>query len=139
MATAAAPATTMLPHQQGPVHAARPEHHVLTVLVRRLEAATSRLEDIASSALDGEQQPKANGVPTSSTGAAAAGPTSQMVTPTPSVSAPSGQAAAPPKEELPQMIEDFDVLINGDLKAYHELSKGSSIGGLLGEQVRHRI
>lgn len=40
---------------------------------------------------------------------------------------------APPKEELPASIEDFDTLINGDLKAFSDQSK--AMGGLLSEQV----
>jgi adenylyl cyclase-associated protein len=119
---------------QGPVQPVRPEDHVLTRLVRRLEAATSRLEDIASSALEGQPPPTTNGVlgvPSTSSGAAAGVSTSQTGTPPP---------APTVKEELPQSIEDFDVLIDGDLKTYHELSKAATIGGLLGDQVccRHQ-
>jgi adenylyl cyclase-associated protein len=150
MATSTTPPESSKPtHLQGPVQAARPEDHVLTRLVRRLEAATSRLEDIASSALEGAPAAIAaattatsttstNGVPSTPSGVAVAGTaTSQAATPTPSVTAPPtpAPAAAQPKEELPQSIEDFDALVNGDLKAYHELSKAPSIGGLLGEQV----
>lgn len=118
--------------------------------MRRLEAATSRLEDIASSAIEGQPQPVAgdksittNGVsattPSEGMAAVIAGTvTSQSVTPTPSPS-PSANATSSPvpvaKEELPEAVAEFDVLINGDLKAYHELSKTSAVGGLLGEQV----
>jgi adenylyl cyclase-associated protein len=93
---------------------------LLTRLIYRLEAATSRLEDIASSTAGLEIAPNTNGAPS----------TAAAVVPVP---APS--SAPPAKEELPSMIEDFDTLIYGDVKAYHTLSTGKSIGGLLGEQV----
>lgn len=104
--------------------------------MRRLEAATSRLEDIASSAFDGELPPKTdtngaatNGVPATSIDGALLGRTSQEATPVPSI------AQEPVKEELPASVEDFDTLLNGDLKSYHELSKSGTLDKLLGEQA----
>ena len=93
----------------------------LTQLISRLEAATSRLEDIASSA---ETLPTTNGT----TGAPSAPPPSGPL-PQP----PTGQKEAP-KQELPQSIEDFDTLLNGDVKAWTDLSR--SLGGVIAEQVR---
>jgi adenylyl cyclase-associated protein len=114
-----------------------PDDHALTRLIRRLEAATSRLEDIASSSVDGQTTP-GKSVP----GAQAT--TTNGVPAVPAIGVGGSQDASPStatpvpaeaKEELPQLVEDFDALINGDLKAYHELSKAPSIDKLLGEQV----
>jgi adenylyl cyclase-associated protein len=92
----------------------------LTCVLYRLEAATSRLEDIASSTAGLEVPPNTNGAPSASA----------AVVPVPTPSPP-----VPAKEELPPMIVDFDTLIYGDVKAYHTLSTAKGIGGLLGEQV----
>lgn len=93
----------------------------LTRIIYRLEAATSRLEDIASSTVGLEVPPNPNGAPSPS---AAVVPVQAKAPP-----------PVPPKEELPPSIVDFDTLIYGDVKAYHNLSTAKSIGGLLGEQV----
>lgn len=113
--------------------------HALTRMIRRLEAATSRLEDIASSSFDGSGTPGSKGAPATNgvsptQGAGATGITAVAGsdTPTPTPSAPF---APPKKEDLPDSITDFDALLNGDLRAYHELSKAGSIDKLLGEQV----
>lgn len=92
----------------------------LTRIIYRLEAATSRLEDIASSTVGLEVLPNPNGAPSRS---AAVVPVQAEAPP------------VPPKEELPPLIVDFDTLIYGDVKAYYTLSTAKSIGGLLGEQV----
>ncbi|KAE9968586.1 hypothetical protein BLS_002350 [Venturia inaequalis] len=100
----------------------------LTTLIKRLEAATSRLEDIASSTVGLEVPPNPNGAPSPS---AAVVP---VPVPVP-VPAPAKAPPVPPKEDLPPSIIDFDILIYGDVKAYHALSTQKSIGGLLGEQA----
>jgi adenylyl cyclase-associated protein len=108
--------------------------------MRRLEAATSRLEDIASSSFDGSTTPSKSAATTTNGVPAIVGGPAGVVGATGSQDASPGTAtpAAPVevKEELPQLVEDFDALVNGDLKAYHELSKAPSIDKLLGEQVR---
>lgn len=113
-----------------PVQLERDHENVLTRLLPRLEAATSRLEDIASS-----------------TGAAESGhSTTTGIASTPAAVATASQAAIPspastpaqaplPKEDLPASIEDFDGLTQGDLKTYHDSSK--SQGGVIGEQVSY--
>lgn len=107
---------------------------LLTRLVSRLEAATSRLEDIATSSAPDNALPTTNGVSAGTpSGPAVVATNSQALTPTPS--ATPGSPIPKVVEELPAMLEDFDGLINGDLKAYHELSKAPAIGGLIGEQV----
>jgi adenylyl cyclase-associated protein len=96
--------------------------NVLIDLMYRLEAATSRLEDIAQSTID----PSA-ALTGPDPGAALVGQGAQSV-PLPPAQAP------PPPEPLPQAIGDFDGLINGDVQKYVSLSE--RLGGLVAEQVR---
>ncbi|PGH11528.1 hypothetical protein AJ80_07094 [Polytolypa hystricis UAMH7299] len=85
-----------------------------TTLIKRLEAATSRLEDMATS-LDG---------PSSTTTATA--PTIQSISAgslkkqTPSIPAP---APPPVVEPLPAAVEDFDKLINKEVKNFVTVSE----------------
>jgi adenylyl cyclase-associated protein len=91
----------------------------LTPIIRRLEAATSRLEDMASAITEA---PKTNGaMPPVSTAAG--------------VAAVASEPAAPKKvvEPLPQMIEDFDTFIETAVKKYVNLS--NELGGPVAEQV----
>ncbi|RAK71645.1 adenylate cyclase-binding protein [Aspergillus fijiensis CBS 313.89] len=94
--------------------------HNLTTLIKRLEAATSRLEDMAMS-LDDPNSPK-------TIGAIAAPETATPETPK---AAPPATPAAPP---VPPQIQDFDTLINEDVRTFVEL--GQKINGLVGEQSR---
>jgi adenylyl cyclase-associated protein len=101
----------------------------LTLLLRRLEAATSRLEDIASSVTALETP-----VGLSSTSS------SQINgTPTPSARTTASKAATPSVkavdkvEDLPTEIEEFDKIINGDLAAF---VKNSQADPLLTEQAK---
>jgi adenylyl cyclase-associated protein len=85
-------------------------------LLGRLEAATSRLEDIASSTelpkdVPGLAQPA---TPQSETAA----------TPLP----PAPKEPQEPQEALPESIEDFDVFLNTSLDKYIKLS--SQLGGV---------
>lgn len=93
--------------------------HNLTTLIKRLEAATSRLEDIASSstsfeALDNGQIGKGN-----APRASAPNLPGTAVTGSPAVEAP--KPAAP---ELPPAIQEMDELIEGEVKKFVEASKG---------------
>lgn len=99
----------------------------LTRLITRLEAATSRLEDIASSAGEGEGEPNANGTPK------APAPSEKGVPAAAAGVAAAGAHPTPKKDLLPPMIEDFDALVQGDLKEYVNLSNG--LLSLLAEQV----
>lgn len=98
----------------------------LTTLIHRLEAATSRLEDIASTTFDG---PKSNGP---------VGSVAALAPPPPPASAPAA-AQAPPKpaapkaEPLPESIEEFDTFLNGAVKKFVGLSDG--LGGAIAKQV----
>jgi adenylyl cyclase-associated protein len=85
----------------------------------RLEAATSRLEDIASSTelpkdVPGLAQPA---TPQSETAVAPLPPTLKE-----------------PEEPLPESVEDFDVFLNTSLDKYVKLS--GQIGGVVAQQVR---
>lgn len=94
----------------------------LTSLIRRLEAATSRLEDIATSTVE---IPKPNG----------AAPTPAPTGPLPPAPVPP-RAADPPKQLsplLPQPVEEFDEFIDGPLGKFVNLS--DELGGPVSEQV----
>lgn len=95
--------------------------NALTLMVRRLEAATSRLEDIASSSFpDGDTR--------------AVGATGSTTTSSPSAGAAIANPEAAPKvvaESAPPAIEAFDEVVNTELKNWLELSGnlGSVIEG----------
>jgi hypothetical protein len=102
----------------------------LSTLIRRLEAATSRLEDIATS-VDSTHPETVAAISTAQAtiaeNAAAAAAAAAM----------SAPAAATPSEPLPRSIEDFDKLINDDVKSFVTASEG--IGGLVEQQVSRNI
>lgn len=95
----------------------------VTNLFLRLEAATSRLEDIASSTIEIPQ----------------AVPALQETLASPVVSkaaSPAPSAAAAPaaaSEPLPESIEDFDVFLETTVAKYSKLS--AALGGLIAEQA----
>ncbi|KAJ2892574.1 adenylate cyclase-associated protein [Zalerion maritima] len=95
--------------------------HNLTTLIKRLEAATSRLEDIASSTAE---IPQAVPALAPSTIITAASGTSTPAPPPP-----------PPKTEepLPESIEEFDIFIKETVDKWVGLSK--KIGGVVAEQA----
>ena len=90
----------------------------------RLEAATSRLEDMVPNMSDASTI--TNGV--------SPGQTQSLVT---SKSVDSNRIASPspsaPVETLPPAIDDFDALINSDVETFVNVSE--EIGGLVAEQV----
>ena len=108
--------TKELPAPRGPVPVS---NNVLTTFVRRLEAATSRLEDIASSSI-GVDPEQLNGASPTGLGATAGA---------------SGSEAATPKavESLPPSIQAFDKLLDTELKQWLELS--SKLGSVITSQV----
>ncbi|ELQ40478.1 adenylyl cyclase-associated protein [Pyricularia oryzae Y34] len=97
--------------------------HNLTTLIKRLEAATLRLEDIASSTIDLPQA-----VPSLST----TQPT-PSATPAPGASAPTSTPPAA-QDPLPESIEDFDLFITESVNNYANLS--GKIGGPVAEQAK---
>ncbi|RDL33770.1 Adenylyl cyclase-associated protein [Venustampulla echinocandica] len=94
----------------------------LTSIIHRLEAATSRLEDIASSTVE---PPKLNGAaPTAApTGPLPPLPVVNEVPPTPK----------PVFEPLPESVEDFDLFINGAVKKY--VAQSNELGGPVAKQA----
>jgi adenylyl cyclase-associated protein len=96
--------------------------NVLTTVIRRLEAATSRLEDIASTSVGFDAAASGQ---TTGTGAGAGTP------------APSTQSeAVTPKaaDSLPPSIQAFDKLLDKELKEWLELS--AKLGDVINDQVR---
>lgn len=98
-----------------------PQDISLTIL-HRLEAATSRLEDMVPHI---SEPGVTNGVPGTDKGTASAG----GVQGAESAVASAAPAAAP----LPASIDDFDAMINGEVTTF--VTKSEEIGGLLAEQV----
>ncbi|EQK98259.1 hypothetical protein G6O67_000306 [Ophiocordyceps sinensis] len=92
----------------------------LTTLIKRLEAATSRLEDIATSTDLPEDL-------------------STLGQPAPSVPDPSAASKGPrgshlsPSEPLPESIEEFDVFLSSSVDKYAKLSK--QLGGVVAQQA----
>lgn len=101
--------------------------HNLTTLIKRLEAATSRLEDIASSTFEKpaglDAAPAAQSAPAAQAVARAAPP----------APAAPGAPAAPAKADVPPMLAAFDALLDNELKEFLDLSK--DIGGSIAEQA----
>ena len=102
----------------------------LNKLLRRLEAATSRLEDIASSSGTIEQQ--ANGSISSDSGMPAA---SSII---PGLSSSKGREAStstvqPVAPQVPARIEDMDELIKKEVREF--LDAGQGLDSLIEEQV----
>ncbi|KAI1381923.1 adenylate cyclase associated N terminal-domain-containing protein [Hypoxylon crocopeplum] len=107
--------------------------HNLVTLIKRLEAATTRLEDIASSTIELPQAVPA----LTATLATPSGPsTTASPIPQPPITAPAPAPSASkqaPQEPLPESIEEFDVFINQSVGKYVEAS--NKLGGLLAEQA----
>ncbi|RYO92001.1 hypothetical protein DL764_008204 [Monosporascus ibericus] len=109
--------------------------HNLTTLIKRLEAATSRLEDIATSTNELPQIVPAltEPVPPSSHDSdATASPAQHRSSSTPAPAAPPAAKAALP-EPLPESIEEFDAFINTSVDKYIKAS--NKLGGLISEQA----
>ncbi|EFX04500.1 adenylyl cyclase-associated protein [Grosmannia clavigera kw1407] len=110
--------------------------HNLTTLIKRLEAATARLEDIASSTIELPQA--VPGLQEGAMSAAPAPPIVSVAAPTPTATAPPpapapAAASALPAEELPESIEDFDVFLAGAVAKFVDLSRKH--GGVVAEQA----
>ncbi|KAI0117083.1 adenylate cyclase associated N terminal-domain-containing protein [Daldinia grandis] len=104
--------------------------HNLVTLIKRLEAATTRLEDIASSTIELPQA-----VPALTATVATPGP-SNTSSPTPrqAISAPAPPAPVQvPQEPLPESIEEFDAFIDQSVDKYVKAS--NKLGGLIAEQA----
>lgn len=102
----------------------------LTQLIRRLEAATSRLEDIASSTASFEQ-PTANGAPSGTVHQTSSMP--ELPTVSGDSPQPPSQPAAPAQAALPATIIDMDNMITGDLKKF--VDAGEGLDKIIADQV----
>ncbi|KAL6791406.1 adenylate cyclase associated N terminal domain-containing protein [Trichoderma sp. SZMC 28013] len=100
--------------------AAQNHMHNLTTLIKRLEAATSRLEDIASSTELPKDVPGL-GQPATPLSETAVAPT------------PPPVQKEPPQEALPESIEDFDAFLNTSVDKYVKLS--NQLGGVVAQQA----
>lgn len=110
------------------------------VTANRLEAATSRLEDIVTPAFEDPESsaPKENGSNSTSTGSTTA---SGSNTPGPvAVATPAAAATAstisPPKpadDPVPESVEEFDTFLDTSVKKYVDLS--NEIGGAIAAQA----
>ncbi|KAL1615384.1 suppressor of rasval19 [Diplodia seriata] len=98
----------------------------LTKLALRLEAATSRLEDIASSSF--EKPSALDAAPGAQAAAAAQTPARASAPP-----AAPGAPPAPAKADVPPMLAAFDELLDNELKEFVSLSK--QLGGPIAEQA----
>jgi adenylyl cyclase-associated protein len=91
------------------------QNNPLTAIIRRLEAATSRLEDIASTSTSFESLD--NGKIAQGNAPRASAPN----LPGTAVAAGSPKPSAP---ELPPAIKEMDELIDGEVKKFVEASRG---------------
>jgi adenylyl cyclase-associated protein len=112
-------------------------HGVPTLIVlRRLEAATSRLEDIATSVATFDQ----TGSPGSISTNAIATPSRDAAGPSqPGPSASGAPTTSPPAkaEPLPLEVQEFDKLMEGELSKFVKLSE--ALDPLLGLQASHML
>ncbi|KAF4125321.1 adenylyl cyclase-associated protein [Geosmithia morbida] len=100
--------------------------HNLTTLIKRLEAATSRLEDIATST----ELPKDVPALINSTSASAAA--ADASAPVPASSAPKSLPKVA-SEPLPESVEEFDAYLKSTVEKYVNISK--EIGGTVAKQA----
>ncbi|KAI0176069.1 adenylate cyclase associated N terminal-domain-containing protein [Hypoxylon sp. FL1284] len=103
--------------------------HNLVTIIKRLEAATTRLEDIASSTIELPQAVPA----LNATLATPSGPSS---TASPTPQQPASASSAPkqaPQEPLPESVEEFDAFVGQAVDKYVKASK--KLGGLIEEQA----
>ncbi|KAL1305292.1 hypothetical protein AAFC00_002197 [Neodothiora populina] len=96
--------------------------HNLTTLIKRLEAATSRLEDIASSSQSSDGVDTASARNAAGSASAPELPAMANSAPTPPVNVAAPPAEAP-KPSLPPAIEALDELADSDLKKFLETAK----------------
>ncbi|KAM0325557.1 hypothetical protein ACHAQA_007544 [Verticillium albo-atrum] len=103
--------------------------HNLTTLIKRLEAATARLEDIASSTVE---LPQAASVPGQSI-VSSPPLASSTSNPAPAAPQPPALPKSAPAEPLPESVEEFDIFITTTVEKYVKISK--TLGGLLADQA----
>ena len=108
--------------------------------MRRLEAATSRLEDIASSVDSTSNAPAGGAIGAAGLTGAARGPeastssaAAQSQTTITPVPVPESHPQPVQAEPLPKQVEEFDDLIDTDVNAFVEAA--TKVGGLVEQQV----
>lgn len=94
----------------------------LTAIVNRLEAATSRLEDMAATTTD---------IPSLNGAAPTPAPTGPL--PAPPIATRAADTPKPMPEALPESVENFDVFLSRTVKKFVNLS--DEVGGPVAEQV----
>lgn len=110
----------------------------LTALIRRLEAATSRLEDIASSTHGFEQNGNGESAPPEGGEQARGSEPEPGSTNTGGISREASTSTVKRvADPLPPRIEEMDGLISGEVKAFVDASKG--LDALVEKQVGLRI
>ncbi|KAI0191731.1 adenylate cyclase associated N terminal-domain-containing protein [Xylaria flabelliformis] len=102
----------------------------LVTLIKRLEAATTRLEDIASSTIE-----LPHAVPALSQPITSPPEESNGVTPLPSASSSASPTVSTPvpQDPLPESVEEFDSFISQSVDKYVQAS--DKLGGLIAEQA----
>ncbi|KAI1130543.1 adenylate cyclase associated N terminal-domain-containing protein [Nemania abortiva] len=107
----------------------------LVTLIKRLEVATTRLEDIASSTIELPQAVPALTQPTASPPEPADG--ARALLPASSSASPAAPAAASPaatpEDPLPESVEEFDNFITRSVDKYVKAS--DKLGGVIAEQA----
>ena len=97
----------------------------LTMAIRRLEAATSRLEDMATS-VDATHPDTVAAITSASA--------TQGISATAATAAPTAtEPTPPPTEPIPRSVEEFDKIVKEDVQAFATASE--QIGGLVEQQV----
>lgn len=105
------------------------EHALLIETANRLEAATSRLEDMATSHPESPQALPQQTTESSRSVADAAGASSRDAAP----SAPLPPPPTPRAEPEPQMIEEYDSLIESTVVPFTK--QAEALGGVIAQQV----
>lgn len=115
---------TKVQHQQltASLDASMSNVNSLTTLIKRLEAATSRLEDIASSAFEPSPHDSISGSSAIAARASSSAPDLSSVSPT--TSRASAQTITASTESLPPAIRDMDAIIINEVNAFIDASKG---------------
>ncbi|KAI0393841.1 adenylyl cyclase-associated protein [Xylariaceae sp. FL0594] len=106
----------------------------LVTLIKRLEAATTRLEDIATSTIELPHAVPAltQTIDTPEPPKAAEAPAAPL-TPSSSASASASASTPTPQESLPESVEEFDSFISQSVDRYIKASE--KLGGLVAEQA----
>ena len=98
----------------------------LTMVTRRLEAATSRLEDMATS-VDATHPDTVAAINSASITQGIAAAATAIAAPA------TTEPTPPPTEPIPRSVEEFDKIVKEDVQAF--VTASEQIGGLVEQQV----